>query len=270
MRVIAYGGGVQSTALIVLAAQGRIEPVDAVLFSNVGEKAEHPDSLRYVREVATPWAAEHGITVTEIGYTRKDGTPVDLYERVIREADNGGATSIPLRGSRTGAPGNRTCTADHKVRALAKWVKAHGATKQDPAYMLMGISTDEFHRATNGRDAPHERRVFPLLDLRLDRAACQQIIADAGLPVPAKSACWFCPFHTLPRWAEVARDEPEMFERAAELEEYVNMRRAEHGRDPMYLTGRGVPLRDTITAAQNMLPIFALGDDGCDEGVCFV
>ena len=40
MRVIAYGGGVQSTALIILAAQGRIEPVDGprVLVDAVGDQ----------------------------------------------------------------------------------------------------------------------------------------------------------------------------------------------------------------------------------------
>lgn len=31
MRVISYGGGVQSTAMIVLAVQGRIPDVDVVI-----------------------------------------------------------------------------------------------------------------------------------------------------------------------------------------------------------------------------------------------
>ena len=45
MKVISYGGGVQSTAMLVLANQGAIDSVDAALFSNVGDDSEHPATL---------------------------------------------------------------------------------------------------------------------------------------------------------------------------------------------------------------------------------
>jgi hypothetical protein len=41
LRVISYGGGVQSTALLVLAAQGRID-FGVFLFANVGDDSD-PD-----------------------------------------------------------------------------------------------------------------------------------------------------------------------------------------------------------------------------------
>jgi hypothetical protein len=34
---------------------------------------------------------------------------------------------------------------------------------------------------------------YPLREWGLDRAACGRIIVDAGLPLPPKSACFFCP-----------------------------------------------------------------------------
>jgi hypothetical protein len=34
---------------------------------------------------------------------------------------------------------------------------------------------------------------YPLREWGIDRAGCMRIIADAGLPVPPKSACFFCP-----------------------------------------------------------------------------
>ena len=41
LRVFAHGGGVQSTAALVLSAQGRIDfPVH--LFANVGDGSENP------------------------------------------------------------------------------------------------------------------------------------------------------------------------------------------------------------------------------------
>jgi hypothetical protein len=39
-RVVSYGGGVQSNALLVLAAQGRID-YRTFLFANVGDDSEH-------------------------------------------------------------------------------------------------------------------------------------------------------------------------------------------------------------------------------------
>lgn len=50
LRTISYGGGVQSTALVVLAAQGVIDyPV--ALFSNVGDDSEYPATIDYVRNI---------------------------------------------------------------------------------------------------------------------------------------------------------------------------------------------------------------------------
>ena len=34
---------------------------------------------------------------------------------------------------------------------------------------------------------------YPLAQWRDDRPACERIIRAAGLPVPMKSACFFCP-----------------------------------------------------------------------------
>lgn len=65
LRSVSYGGGVQSTALLVLAAQGRID-YPLFLFANVGADSEHPASLRYVREVAMPYAEAHGIELVEL------------------------------------------------------------------------------------------------------------------------------------------------------------------------------------------------------------
>lgn len=223
MRVISYGGGVQSTALVVLATQGKIGHVDAALFSNVGDDSEHPATISYVRDVAIPWAAERGLTVHELHRVRRDGTPETLYGRLMKEGSR--SLPIPVRMADTGAPGTRSCTADFKIRVIAKWLREHGATEADPATTLIGISTDEIERMHNRREERAERVEYPLIDLRLDRSACAQIIRDAGLPVPPKSACYFCPFHRPSTWAEQRRDEPELFWKAVALERTLNRRR---------------------------------------------
>ena len=70
LRVISYGGGVQSTALVVLATQGKIGQVDAALFANVGDDSEHPATVRYVRDIMVPWAKERHFDIHELHRTR--------------------------------------------------------------------------------------------------------------------------------------------------------------------------------------------------------
>ncbi|WP_327009728.1 hypothetical protein OHA72_22360 [Dactylosporangium sp. NBC_01737] len=149
----------------------------------------------------------------------------------------------------------------------------HQGDQHRPAHRLF---LPEAVKATpyvaNRRALPYERPVYPLLDHQppLRRLDCERITAAAGLPVPGKSACWFCPLHRRMYWSELRRDRPDMFERSCQLEELLNERRARLGRDPVWLTARNRPLR-TLDAAQDPLLGFeSEGDDGsCDNGACF-
>jgi hypothetical protein len=267
IRVISYGGGVQSTALVVLATQGRLDdvmggPVDAALFANVGDDSEHPDTLEYVRNIAVPWAAERGLPIHELHRYRK-GEIETLYGRLTRGEYRG--TAIPVRGEK-GNPLSRDCTADYKVAVLNKWLGANGATKDDPGTCAIGISTDEIERAGRGKDSRYERRVYPLLDLGLNRADCMRIITDAGLPVPRPSSCYFCPYHSRQSWKEMRRDEPELFAKVVDLEEQMNRRLASHGKTPVWFSDALRPLSEAVIEAQ---PSLLDGPDSCGSGSCW-
>lgn len=268
MRVISYGGGVQSTAMIVLAAQGKLGPVTDAIFANVGDDSEHPATLAYVRDVMTPWAAARGITVHELARKKRDGTTETLMGRMLKA--NTSSTVIPIRMS-NGAPGNRSCTIDFKVRVLAKWHKAHGATPANPATSLIGISLDEVQRVGRARSNPREIIEYPLIDLRLTRQDCKRVISEVGLPVPGKSSCFFCPFHRPAMWATMRRDEPELFQRAADLEVILNRKRDMLKKDHVWLTRFNKPLAEAIPTAQPMLRFdeHYFDAERCDEGACW-
>jgi hypothetical protein len=264
-RSISYGGGVQSTAMIVLAVAGQIA-ADVALFCNVGDDSEHPATIRYVREIAIPWAAERGFVIHELARQFRTGETETLMGRLMKEGSR--SLPIPVRMPDTGAPGTRSCTHDFKIAVVGKWLKAHGATPDDPADVLIGISTDEIERLQNRKAKPYETPVYPLIDLGLDRAGCARVIRDAGLPVPPKSACFFCPFHRPATWAEQRRDEPELFWRSVELERTLNRRRDVLGKDHVYLTRFGRPLDEAISVAQDTLPGIG-GPETCDSGYCW-
>ena len=298
LAVISYGGGGQSTAMLVLAAQGQLGcNIDTALFANVGDDSEHPGTLRYVREVAIPWAAEHGLDVHELHRTRRDGTVETLYGRLTREGSR--SLPIPVRMD-NGAPGTRSCTADFKIRVVGKWLREHGASEADPATVCVGISVDEIHRANNRRSEKHERVVYPLLELGYRRVDCERLIRDTPLPAslaprlrdivyelpsvtradllrsdftrlprPPKSSCFFCPFHRPSAWQAMRIEEPDLFEKAADLEDLLNARRDELGKDHVYLTRFGGPLRKVIPDGVAFLPLADDGGSGgCDGGWC--
>ncbi|MEU9640906.1 phosphoadenosine phosphosulfate reductase [Streptomyces sp. NPDC048188] len=264
LRSISYGGGVQSTALLVLAAQGRID-FPLFVFANVGDDSERAATLRYVAEYAKPYAAEHGIELAEVQRIRRDGTTETLHGRLTRPGSR--SLPIPVRMS-NGAPGTRSCTADFKIKVVGKEMKRRGASKDNPAIIGIGISVDEIQRANNRRVEAHERIVYPLLDLGLRRDDCQRIIRDAGLPVPPKSSCYFCPFHRPETWHDMRRQEPDEFEKACQLEDLLNQRRDELGKDHVYLTRFARPLREAIPEGVDLLPMFDEADGLCDSGWC--
>jgi hypothetical protein len=138
LRAVAFGGGVQSTSLLVLAAHRRID-FDVFLFANVGDDSEDPRTLDYLHRYAKPYAAARGVELVELHWDRRDGTRETLYGRLTREGSR--SLPIPVRMS-NGAPGTRSCTADFKIKLLGRWLKAHGATAENPATVGIGISLD--------------------------------------------------------------------------------------------------------------------------------
>lgn len=260
MRTISYGGGVQSTAMLVLAAQGEID-YRVALFANVGDDSENPATLAYVEQVAKPFAVAHGIELVELRRTWRDGRQTSLLAYT-----QGDVLDIPLPVYvGTGAPGNRGCTDRWKRQVISRWHKQHGATPDDPAVCGLGISWDEMQRMRTDSGYAWQVLDYPLIDLRLRRSDCAAIITAAGLPVPPKSSCWFCPFHRRAEWQEMKRTQPELFERAVALEQRINEKRTAMGKDAVYLHTSCKPLVDAVA---DQMVLFE--DESCDSGLCFV
>ena len=269
IRAISFGGGQQSTALLVLAAQGRID-FRTFLFANVGNDSEQPETLRYIEEHAKPYAAKHGLELVELSRIGLSGPRRGEIRTLLADLERPDSKSIDIPvHMKGGGPGTRKCTDRNKIKVIADELARRGATAGNPATVGIGISLDEIHRANNRSSIPHERVVYPLLELGLRRTDCQRIITAAGLPIPPKSACWFCPMKRPTEWHELRRNQPDLFEHACRLEDQLVERRARLGKDPAYLTGLGRPLRQAIPDGVDLLPLADDGDGACDSGYCF-
>ena len=228
-QVLSFGAGQQSVALAVLMVQGVIPKADALVFANVGENSEHPDTLRYLREVFIPYANVNGLNFVETQRQIRN-KPSDLHDYTL-SPDNR-AIPVPLYNEQ-GSPGNRTCTLEWKVKVVDRWIKAQGVTQCE---IIIGFSAEEGSRVAKKPLGWHDRHgnykfgfekrfSFPLHDLGINRNKAQNIIAEAGLPIPPSSACWHCPFLSRAKWVEMRNNDPELFARAVGFERAVNTKR---------------------------------------------
>lgn len=261
--VFSCGGGVQSTACLVLAARGQI-PYRTFIFANVGDRAEDPRTIDYVREVLKPYAAENGIEWVDVQRRRRDGTPIDLFEQQMSQLRS---VDIPVRMA-NGAPGRRNCTLHFKIKPIARWIKrnAPGCT------LGKGISTDEPHRATPSRESDGYTSAYPLIELGISRGDCLRLVAAAALPQPPKSSCWFCPYKTTDQWITMRKERPELFMAATLLERHLNKKRKNVNRDAVYISGigarRGLPVDQAIPDQLGLFSEWIDEQDGCESGYC--
>ena len=244
MRILSFGGGVQTSALAVMWARGEIEADHCVMSDTAGET---PETYRHV-EIVREYLAERGRTLHVV---QRAGPSLEDHTLTI-------STPIPIRTA--DAFGHRQCTNKWKIEPVKQFARAHGAKALT---VILGISYDELYRVKPDR-AKWVTREFPLVDLRITREDCRRIVLDAGLPDPPKSACFYCPLQGGDRWRWLAVEHPDLFERSEDMERAINERRTE----PAFLTSRLIPLRQVRTAGA-MLPGFDQTAEEC-EGVCFV
>ena len=262
MRIFSFGGGVQSTACLILAAQGKID-FPTFVFANVGEDSERKETLEYIRSYSKPFAEAHGIKFVEVSKTQT------LYANLV--GDNR-TIAIPVylvneETGKPGGPGNRKCTSDWKIKPIARYCRQHGATKKNPAVVGIGISTDEWHRAKESRQS-YQKHEFPLLDLNLRRSDCTEIIKQAGLPPAPKSACWFCPYTKPRQWQEMATFDPETFLEAVALESKMRAKKQRLGlKLDFFLSRAGKPLDEAFIPHEQLKLSLDL-DDEC-SGYCW-
>lgn len=215
MRVMAFGGGTNSTAMMVgLWELG--QTVDLIIFADTG--GEKPHTYRAVEE-ASAWGVEHGFPPIERVARH---TTVSKLERIgtytTLEEDCNAKGMLPSI-----AYGFKGCSQKYKIEpqnkfcnsnrlCLAEWALGRKVEK------LIGYDMDEPHRAHIPSDEKYEF-VYPLIEWGWGRDECVEAIKRAGLTQPGKSACFFCPSTTKPELQELMHRYPDLMERAIAMED---------------------------------------------------
>lgn len=284
LRLLSLGAGVQSTTLLLMSVYGDLPKLDAAIFADTGwEPAGVYEHLERVSAVA----AQAGIPVIRVssGSLRADALdPSHRYASVpyfVRNPDG------------SDGMGRRQCTAEYKLAPINRMIREMlGASPPDfrrvpkgrSAEQWIGFSSDELGRV-NDRSPGYIRVRFPLIDLGMDRKACQRWLDRHGWTSVAKSACIGCPFHGNRQWRELRDNRPAEWADAVEFDEAIRKGGA-HGlplNGEAFLHRSRVPLNaapiDRVTSAEwksrqvDLLDLIAdieeEGDpDGCSPYAC--
>ena len=220
--VVNWGGGVQSTAILMLVAERhesllRAMPDDMEMpsvfyFADTGDEPDAVyEHVAKMREVMS----EHQIDLVDV--KREKEWP--LSKHIIDRAGRGerGISMIPMFVSTktTPSPIRRGCTQDYKVKPIEKAIKeAHG---KSPIYQWFGISADESQRM---KDSQKKYRHFwyPLVEMGWKRSHCVDYLKSMDLD-PPRSACFYCPFHSDHEWKRIG---PEERAKSAQIENKIH------------------------------------------------
>ena len=161
-HILSFGAGVNTVALMVMLVRDGA-PLDGVIFADTG--GETPDTYESV-EVAREYLGDYQIpfTVVQARARKTDLLGTAMRRRVI--------PSVQWRW----------CTRDFKVKPIHRYYRS----LKRHVNQYIGIAYDEIHRMRDSRES-FVTNLYPLVDQRLSRQDCIDIIAHAGLPVPEKS-----------------------------------------------------------------------------------
>ena len=202
--VVAYGIGVDSTGMLIGMRQRDIIP-DLILAADTGN--EKDGTYAYI-SIIQEWLRKNGFPpLIIVRYTpakTRHGAYHTLGQNCLRNA------TLPSL-----AFGYKSCSLKWKVAAQNKYcsswqpaIEAWAAGNKVTKAIGYDCSPQDTKRYADARrkNDPHYNYVYPLQQWGWDRERCEVEITKAGLPVPPKSACFFCPsakpeeLHSLPAW----------------------------------------------------------------------
>lgn len=206
--VIAYGGGVDSTGTCIgLFAKG-LRP-DAIVFADTG--GEKPETYRWL-DTFDRWLDSVDFpTITRVRYLPKHSTYRTLEEECEQKE------TLPSR-----VFGFGRCADKWKIRAQAQWLRSwepfvQARARGENVIRAISYEAGEERRIKGIRDVGIDGW-YPLIEWGWTRDDCVQAIEGSGLPVPPKSACFYCPSSTKKEVLWLAKEHPDLFARAVAME----------------------------------------------------
>lgn len=263
-HIISLGGGVQSTAMLLMACHDELTPKPmCAIFSDTGwERQQTYDTVKFLEA----YAEGFGIPV----YTVSNG---NIREDTLNP--NKRSPSMPFfinteKGKK--AMLRRQCTADYKIRPIRKKIREllPNSSHKNPVQMWIGISLDEVQRMKPS-DVKWLPNKYPLIEKRLRRNDCVKWMRDNGFQTPVKSSCIGCPFHDATEWRSLNSDELadaiEFDNKVREIGLTHPSKKKKFADNRVFLHRDCVPLSDlSFETNEDQQTLFGTEEDTCGSG----
>lgn len=255
--IVSYGGGTNSVAMLVGLRERELRP-DEIVFADTG--GEKPHTYQHLWETMQPWCERVGfpsITIVR-GEQRQQQIDGTLEQECLRLG------TLPSR-----AYGFGMCSDKWKADPYFKWERRWmELTARPRPVKLIGFHAGEEHRCLRIPDSDKPFRQYPLIEWGWDYEDCIVAIERAGLPLPGKSACFFCPSSTVPEILQLRTQYPDLLARALAMERRAM---AGEGQAPVSRCGLGRRFAwDELLRSHDQQPdLFASTPEQCGEGGCF-
>ena len=209
IQISSYGGGTNSTAMLIECAKRGIK-VDLILFADTG--GEKPHTYEYVKRFSQ-WLVDNGMPeIITVKKVRRNGDILTLEQNCLEQK------MLPSI-----AYGFKSCSQKYKIQPQDKYVNNWQPAKEEWAAgrkirKLIGYDADESHRINTYYTDDKYDCWYPLVDWGMGREECIDSIKEAGLCLPGKSACFFCPSSKPSEIRQLAHTHPGLIERALAME----------------------------------------------------
>ena len=232
--VLTYGGGTNSSAILVELIKRGYEPPELIIFADTG--AEMPHTYAHIK-IMSEYAVKHGypaIRIVRNEQPSKNGG--NIYDHCLDKRMLPGI-----------AYGHKNCSVQFKIEPVQKHVLS--VIGKNNHVRIIGYDFDEIKRAENtkGKQYDYEHQWFPLIEWEMGRDECVKSLIDAGLPLAGKSSCFICPNMRPHEIKKMAAEYPNLMAKAIDLEYAAAERRFEEGKQSgIYGLGRTWRWEDLI------------------------
>ncbi len=193
-HIVSYGGGVDSTAMIILLIKAD-KPIDYVVFADTGN--EVPETYEFVKNYMEPYLKKHDIPFIVVYPYKKRSLWARCFKRNVFPDTH-----------------HRWCTRDVKITPIHKFYKRIGGYICE----YIGITYEDTRRMKPSGTKGIEK-LYPLVDYKIKRSGCIDIIVNELFPVPVKSGCFFCCWNSKERWDWLKKEHPNLYKLSKQLEQ---------------------------------------------------
>jgi len=213
MKVVSYGGGTNSKAMLVGLRERDVVP-DLILFADTG--GEKPHTYQDIEEMRQWCRANNFPDILTVKRTDKNGDIKTLEQDCLTR------NALPSI-----AYGFKTCSQGFKIQPQEKFLNNWPQAKEvwdrgERITKLIGFDADEPQRAKYYEDKKYVNE-YPLLEWDWGRDECVEAIKREGLTQPGKSACFFCPNSRPSEVRELQAKYPELALRAVDMEQNADL-----------------------------------------------